>query len=155
MGGSTTIRVDVRVLAATNKDLKEQVRLKKFREDLYYRLNVLVVELAPLRERPEDIALLVEHFLQREGRDLRISRNVIDTLRSYSWPGNVRELESTLQRAVLLTRADGRTMVTVGDLGGEVTVAARNMLSLEDQVLPLVREKAFSRSSVSQTADEL
>jgi transcriptional regulator with GAF, ATPase, and Fis domain len=155
VGGTETIRVDVRVIAATNKDLKTLVKSGKFREDLFYRLNVLAVELPPLRERQEDIPLLVELFLRREGSDLRLSRNVMDALTAHSWPGNVRELESVVRRAALLARAEGRTMVTMGDLTEEVSAAFRGAAALEDQVLEAVRERGFSRSSVTDTAAEL
>ena len=90
VGGTNTIKVNVRVLAATNKDLKEQVKARKFREDLYYRLNVLIVELPPLRERQEDIPLLINHFLARENEQMHISRNVMDALQAYPWRGNIR-----------------------------------------------------------------
>jgi len=155
VGGTRTLRVDVRVIAATNRDLKEQVKLRRFREDLFYRLNVLTVALPPLRERKEDIPLLVQHFLRREGDALRISRNVMNALQSHTWKGNVRELESVIKRCALLARADGRTMINLGDLTEEVAAAAATGIALEDQILESLREKGFSRSSVSDTAGEL
>ncbi|MBM2842019.1 MAG: Transcriptional regulator, partial [Bacteroidetes bacterium] len=155
VGGTKTIKVNVRVLAATNKDLKEDVKAKRFREDLYYRLNVLTVSLPPLRERQEDIPLLIQHFLNREGAEMRISRNVMDALQAYAWRGNIRELDSVIRRAVLLAKADQRTLVNVKDLIEEVAVAAQGTVALEDQILESLREKGFSRSSVSDTADEL
>jgi transcriptional regulator with GAF, ATPase, and Fis domain len=94
VGGTSTIKVDVRVVAATNKDLKSEVRGKRFREDLYYRLNVLTVALPPLRERKEDVPILIGHFMRREGPEMRLSRNVMEALTAYKWPGNIRELES-------------------------------------------------------------
>jgi len=111
LGSSQTIPVDVRVLAATNRDLKEEVRAGRFREDLYYRLNVIAIALPPLRERTEDIPLLAQHFLQiycaRNGRpSLRLSREALDRLTAYAWPGNVRELENTIERCVVMTRGD-------------------------------------------------
>ncbi len=107
VGGSATIRVDVRVVAATNRDLLKAVREQKFREDLYYRLNVFPLHLAPLRERKEDIPLLVRFlvtkFAARVGKRLdAVSQPTMDRLRAYSWPGNVRELENILERAVIL-----------------------------------------------------
>ncbi len=155
VGGSRVIKVDVRVLAATNKDLKELVSIKKFREDLYYRLNVLTVSLPPLRERDADIPLLIRHFLQREGNGTGISRNAMDALQHYPWPGNVRELESAVKRAVLLARADNRGMIAIKDLTEEVAAAAQEAIALEEQVLESLREKKFSRSSISDTASEL
>ncbi len=109
IGGNRTIQVDVRVIAATNRDLRKAIRHKLFREDLYYRLSVFPVKLPPLRERTEDIPLLVEFLVQkfalRAGKRLEgISAESIELLQSYSWPGNVRELENVLERAVILCR---------------------------------------------------
>ncbi len=155
VGGTKTLRVDVRILAATNRELKELVQARRFREDLYYRLNVLTVSLPPLRERPGDLPILVEHFLQKEGGALSVSRNVMQALQGYPWRGNVRELESAVKRAALLARADGRAMVTIKDLTEEVAASARQALAVEDQVLDALREKGFSRSSISDSAEEL
>jgi len=155
VGGTKTLRVNVRVVAATNTDLKEMVRQKKFREDLYYRMDVLSVALPPLRERQADIPLLVGHFLSREGGDVRISKNVMDALGNYRWPGNIRELESVIKRGVLLAKAERRPMVTVKDLTDEIAASARGTAPVEEQVLDSLREKAFSRSSVTDTADEM
>ncbi len=107
-GGNTTIHVDVRIVAATNQDLKEKVRAKEFREDLFYRLNVVPIELPPLRDRREDIPLLVEFFLQRTREEMGsatqgCTEEAMALLRRHSWPGNVRELENALQRAALLS----------------------------------------------------
>jgi DNA-binding NtrC family response regulator len=109
LGSSQSISVDVRVVAATNKDLREEVRAGRFREDLFYRLNVITISLPPLRERSEDIPLLVEHFLQvycakNDRRLLTVSREAMERLCRYPWPGNVRELENTIERAVVMTR---------------------------------------------------
>jgi PAS domain S-box-containing protein len=119
VGGTVPVRVDVRVIAATNRDLLQEVREKRFREDLYYRLNVFPVRLPPLRERRDDIPLLV-HFLvskfaQRVGKRLDgISRGTMQRLVAYPWPGNVRELENVLERAVIL--ATGPTLEVAPDL---------------------------------------
>ena len=107
-GGNVTIPVDVRIVAATNQELREKVRAKEFREDLFYRLNVVPIALPPLRERREDIPLLVEFFIQRAQEDLGVaargcSEEAMALLQRYSWPGNVRELENTIQRAALLS----------------------------------------------------
>ena len=107
LGSSSTVKVDVRVLTAANRPLMELVQEGKFREDLFYRLHVLPLHLPPLRERKEDIPLLVEHFLSKAAREqglspLRISAKVMDLLVSYSWPGNVRQLENELKRAAIL-----------------------------------------------------
>ena len=111
LGGSESVSVDVRVLAATNKDLSEMVRAGTFREDLLHRLNKVVIELPPLRERPEDIPLLVRHFLQTAcrsfGKSVRgVSREVQKLFLKYSWPGNVRELANVLESAAMLCKKD-------------------------------------------------
>lgn len=155
VGGNRTIKVDVRVVAATHRDLKDRVKLGSFREDLYYRLNVLTVSIPPLRERSMDIPLLVRHFLKREGGELTISRNGMEALLNFRWPGNVRELESAVKRAVLLARAEHRTMITVKDFTEEVISNARQAVAVEEQILDALREKGFSRSSISETAEEL
>lgn len=108
VGGTETIRVDVRVVAATNKNLEQLVSEKKFREDLFYRLNVVSVHLPPLRERTEDIPLLVDHFLRKyaaenKGTVSRISSEALDLLVRYRWPGNIRELENVIERAMTLS----------------------------------------------------
>lgn len=108
IGGSRTIEVDVRILAATNKDLERAVAENEFREDLYYRLNVIPIQVAPLREREGDIPLLIQYFLSQhcKKKDIpqkRISRAAIESLEAYEWPGNVRELENVIERMVILT----------------------------------------------------
>lgn len=107
VGGTEDLRVDVRVIAATNRDLESAIRDGTFREDLYYRLNVIPIYIPPLRERPEDIRLLVNHFIQLFNREfkknvVRISKEAIEILTSYSWPGNIRELRNVMERAMLL-----------------------------------------------------
>ncbi|MCM8813579.1 MAG: sigma-54 dependent transcriptional regulator [Candidatus Omnitrophica bacterium] len=111
VGGSETIKTDVRIIATTNRNLKEEIKHKRFREDLYYRLNVIPLTLPPLRERREDIPLLAQHFLEKHSgkngrRQLRVSAAAAAMLRGYDWPGNVRELENTIERAVVLSSAD-------------------------------------------------
>jgi two-component system nitrogen regulation response regulator GlnG len=107
-GGTATIRVDVRIIAATNQHLKKKVQDREFREDLFYRLNVVPVELPPLRQRREDLPLLVEYFLGRAREEYQtnacgVTPEGMALLQGYSWPGNVRELEHALQRAALLS----------------------------------------------------
>ncbi len=155
VGGTKTIRVNVRVIAATNKDLKQLVNKKRFREDVFYRLNVLAIELPPLRNRQGDIPMLVNHFLQKEGGEMKISRNVLDTLQGYTWPGNIRELESVITRAVLLASAEQRRMITMKDLAEEIVASSTSAVAIEDQILESLREKGFSRSAISETATEL
>ncbi|MBN1477664.1 sigma 54-interacting transcriptional regulator [Candidatus Sumerlaeota bacterium] len=107
VGGTETIVVDVRIIAATNQDLQEAIRVGRFREDLYFRLNVLPIVIPPLRERREDIPLLVEHIMRRHrgaGRAIapRLSREEMEILMDHSWPGNIRELENFLERAIVM-----------------------------------------------------
>ena len=111
VGGTSEISIDVRVIAATNRDLDKAVAENQFREDLYYRLNVIPIRVPPLRERPEDISLLVNHFLKKyaaaAGRSiLRMHKDSLNTLCGYEWPGNVRQLENTVERAVALETTD-------------------------------------------------
>jgi DNA-binding NtrC family response regulator len=111
VGGSRTIKVDVRLIAATNIDLAAAIRDGKFREDLYYRLNVVNLHVPPLRERTEDILPLARHFVLKLGRELKrpikgFSEGALELLRRHDWPGNVRELENTVERAVLMAETD-------------------------------------------------
>ncbi len=118
LGGTQTVKVDVRVVAATNKDLSTEVKEGRFREDLYYRLNVVEVRIPSLASRREDIPLLAEHFLRRfAAKNAKLVRGFSDEVRAlmehYAWPGNIRELEHAVERAVVLCRSD---VVNVGDL---------------------------------------
>ena len=111
VGGSADLRVDVRVIAATNRNLEDEVRARRFREDLYYRLNVLPILLAPLRERAEDVPLLVRFYVDAYNTEFRkqirrVSPAAMDRLTSYGWPGNVRELRNAVERAMLLAEGD-------------------------------------------------
>jgi formate hydrogenlyase transcriptional activator len=109
IGGHATLKTDVRLIAATNRNLAEDVRKGKFREDLYYRLNVFPITLAPLRERKSDIPTLAAHFLERACKDFNkplclITRKTLDALKAYDWPGNVRELQNVVERGVITSR---------------------------------------------------
>ncbi|MCL5022704.1 MAG: sigma 54-interacting transcriptional regulator [Nitrospirae bacterium] len=111
VGSAVPFSVDVRVLAATNQELEEEVKAKRFREDLYYRLNVIKIDLPPLRERAEDIPLLIRYFISRHSQRLnksvrRASDEVLDILLNHSWPGNIRELENMIERAVVVAETD-------------------------------------------------
>ncbi|MBS1819775.1 MAG: sigma-54-dependent Fis family transcriptional regulator [Acidobacteria bacterium] len=122
LGAERTERVDVRVIAATNRDLRQMVAEGKFQEDLFYRLNVIPIALPPLRERPEDIPALVDHFVrkhaQRTGRRIDgIADGVVAALQQYTWPGNVRELENTIERAVVLSPGTTITADAVSVIG--------------------------------------
>jgi len=111
VGGTDTLKVDVRIIAATNKDLKKAIEEKKFREDLYYRLNVITVDLPPLRERREDLPILIDHFLDKKATQLKMTKKVLsdevkEFLMSYDYPGNIRELENIVESAYVLSRGD-------------------------------------------------
>ncbi len=126
VGGKEEIDVDVRILAATTRNLEVEVREKRFREDLFYRINVIRVELPPLRERGDDIGLLASHFVDQYAREFGkpiegMEAEAMEVLACYSWPGNVRELQNALRRAITLT---GHTRVTVDDLPDEVVIEA-------------------------------
>ncbi len=130
VGGEHPLKVDVRILAATNKDLKEEVERGRFRQDLYYRLNVVALVLPPLRERVEDIPLLAMHFLKRyaaknEKNVKGFTPNAMDRLVKYCWPGNVRELENVVERAVVLLMGEyvSERELPPGLLGNEETTA--------------------------------
>jgi DNA-binding NtrC family response regulator len=122
VGGTEEIDVDVRLITATNRDLKAAVEAGEFREDLFYRLHVVSIKLPPLRERKEDIPLLVFHFIEKhkkelKGRSLEISEKALQALETYPWPGNVRELENAMLRSMLLTRSN---RIEVEDLPPEI-----------------------------------
>jgi two-component system response regulator HydG len=126
LGGTKTIRVDVRLVAATNQDLSQMVKEKRFREDLYYRLNVITIRVPPLRERREDIRLLAQHFVSfyaaKNNRTLEgLTDDALRRLEGYAWPGNVRELENVIERGVVLARG---ALIDVPDLPEEVSGAA-------------------------------
>ncbi len=115
VGDSTPIKVDVRIIAATNKDLEEEVKEGRFREDLFYRLNVIPIHIPPLRERKEDIPLLVNHFIEKFNREKGFSiegvdEDLVKALTNYHWPGNVRELENVVERMVVLAEGNKLTM---------------------------------------------
>ncbi len=115
VGDSKTIRVDCRIVAATNRDLTDEIEEGRFREDLYYRLNVVPIYLPPLRDRTEDIPLLVQHFARRyaaaNNRQLpRVPEEVLNVLKGYAWPGNVRELQNNIERAIVLCQGEEMTI---------------------------------------------
>jgi two-component system NtrC family response regulator len=131
VGGREVLRVDARVVAATNKDLKAELQARRFREDLYYRLSVVNLTLPPLRERAEDIVLLANALLQRAGkahrRKLRFGASALEAIAHHPWPGNVRELENAIERAVLMTPGK---LVEARDLG--IETASRPAPSLRE-----------------------
>jgi two-component system nitrogen regulation response regulator GlnG len=136
-GGNQTISVDVRIVAATNQELIEKVRQKEFREDLYYRLNVVPINLVSLRERREDIPLLVQYFLGRVCAEMdvptkRCTDEAMAILTGYSWPGNVRELENAIKRAVILSNDP---LLSTGDFAGLESVAGVQTSGSQDASL--------------------
>jgi DNA-binding NtrC family response regulator len=135
VGGTEAVPVDVRLIAATNRDLEEEIRSGRFRTDLFYRLNVIAIHLPPLRSRRDDIPLLAEAFLKRMAADRKeepkgLSSEVLDAILAYDWPGNVRELENALERASTLTK------------GAEIPAAALPVRVTERRAEPLVAERA-------------
>ncbi|WP_298266497.1 sigma-54 dependent transcriptional regulator [Geobacter sp.] len=161
VGGAKTMEVDVRVIAATNKDLPEEIRTGNFREDLFYRLNVVPFHVAPLRERADDIPLLVEHFLdlfaRREGQERRtMLPETVEALKRYDWPGNVRELRNIVERLVIMTT--GR-VITPGHLPESVAAsphhgaAGRPGGAMETSSLREARE-GFEKEFIIQKLEE-
>ena len=146
LGAERTQRVDVRVIAASNRDLRQMVAEGKFLEDLFYRLHVIPVQIPPLRERREDIPLLVEHFVKKHrklaGKRIeRIEDGLLKTLEEYDWPGNVRELENTIERAVVLSTGPVITPVAISAIGSPKTqTSALPSLELRGNVEWVERE---------------
>jgi DNA-binding NtrC family response regulator len=128
VGDNREINIDVRIIAATHKDLLEETRRGLFREDLYYRINVFTIRIPPLRERIEDIPLLIEYFLKNSSADVaktRISREAMKALLQYPFPGNVRELENIIERALILCEDH---IIKIGDLPPEMVDLPQNRL---------------------------
>ncbi len=170
VGGSETIQVDVRVIAATNKNLEDGIKTGAFREDLFYRLNVISIEIPPLRKRREDLAPLLEHYLHRFGKEnrrkkLSFSKEAWDLLLRYDYPGNVRELENIIQRSVIMSRGEHVTTEdlpqVVRSLNTESSIReTQSSLSFTDQVAKLEKELIFdalrtSGNNQSKAAKEL
>jgi DNA-binding NtrC family response regulator len=171
VGGSESIRVDVRLVCATNKDLDEEVKAGRFREDLYFRINVVTVRLPPLRERREDIPILVAHFLTKLARRERreptaISPEALRLLNGYSWPGNVREVENAIERAVAVAKGsvilpsdlppeiNGSESLAAGSGGGGDLIGDRPTLAeLERRYIQLVL--AESSGNKKKAAEKL
>jgi DNA-binding NtrC family response regulator len=120
VGGTAAMTVDVRIVSATNKKLAAEASAGRFREDLLYRLNVVTIQVPPLKDRREDIPLLVEHFLNRKTKQKRLSASALQVLMEYDWPGNVRELEHVIEGAAVLCQGD---MIEPGDLWGNVALS--------------------------------
>jgi len=159
VGGNEPIKVDVRVISATNKDLRKAIEKQEFREDLYYRLNVVNIELPPLRERKEDIPLLAEHFLHKFAMENRkevteLSPEAIESLLAYDWPGNVRELENAIERAIILSKD---SPITTADLPQEnlslvgAASIGKNLKEVEkSHILNVLRETGENYSEAAR-----
>jgi two-component system NtrC family response regulator len=162
VGGASSVRVDVRVLAATNRDVKAELAARRFREDLYYRLGVVTVSLPPLRDREEDLLLLARAFLQRYvaqyGRRIAgFSAEGLAAMRAHTWPGNVRELENRIRGAVILTEGKSITGADL-ELAGQVAAARPVLLrDVREQAEQDHVRKALLRCgwNISQAAVEL
>ncbi|MGH7792552.1 MAG: nif-specific transcriptional activator NifA, partial [Thermodesulfobacteriota bacterium] len=154
LGSSKTISIDVRLIAATNQDLEKAMMRGSFREDLYYRLNVIPIFLPPLRERKEDIPILVEHFLQRfnkeNNRTIKISDEVMDLMLQYPWPGNVRQLENCIERLVIMADRD---RVNAEDLPFEIRIHSKQVHNdlQEDEI----NRDASSYFSLTKTVKDM
>ncbi len=151
LGGKDLVKIDVRILAATNQDLEQRIQEKKFREDLYYRLNVISIVLPPLRERKDDILLLTDHFLKKHSKKLNkeiagITLKAKDVLLNYSWPGNVRELENVIERGMVLCRSN---VLDVLDLPEFRTLEKKEIL--EDNLTLQELEKRYITRVLQQT----
>jgi len=153
VGGSRPIRIDVRVIAATNRDLQTAIAERAFRSDLFYRLNVFPVEIPPLHERPTDIPILVEYFVhrlsKRAGKKITgISGETLELLQSYPWPGNIRELQNVVERAVIVSDGD---VLTVDSrwLAGRSTPSPASTQPLGDALGD--RERAMIEGALAET----
>lgn len=158
VGGNQEIPLDVRIICATNQDLKQLVEKGKFRQDLYYRINVFPIESPPLRERPEDIVPLAEHFLRQlsGSGDLRMTDGAVRTLMSYNWPGNVRELANAVERVMILYKGEGMvTAETVSFLrGAPAPNCAQNLFKLPAEGLALeAMEKELVRQALEASGN--
>jgi two-component system nitrogen regulation response regulator GlnG len=152
VGGNTPLKVDVRVIAATNKPLEAAVAAKQFREDLFYRLNVVRIPLPPLRERPTDIPLLVNYFLEKNARELArppksVAASAIKAMEKYHWPGNVRELENAVRRAHVMAKSDA---ILLGDLPPEIAGSSSNTPTLSATAGPAGEAAATDAASLAR-----
>jgi nitrogen regulation protein NR(I) len=157
VGGNTPLRVDVRIIAATNKPLEEAVAARQFREDLFYRLNVVRIHIPPLRERREDVRLLVNYFLKKFARETdstpkSISSGVIKALEAYHWPGNVRELENIVRRALVVAKGDA---ILLSDLPTEIAGQSAAQTAAPASSAPAVPGSDAGATDVASLARKL
>jgi transcriptional regulator with GAF, ATPase, and Fis domain/CHASE2 domain-containing sensor protein len=163
LGGEQTIKVDVRIIAATNKDVQVEMENNRFRADLFYRLNGFPITIPPLRERQNDVPLLAFNFLKKYNYTSikNFSDRAMEILKTYSWQGNVRELENIIRRAAILAQSEKRNIIRESDLPEEILKSKPNQTiqpaykPLEDQILDMLRTFEFTRSAISQTAKSL
>ncbi len=152
LGGSKTIKIDVRIIAATNKDLEKMVMEGTFREDLYYRLNVIPIHIPPLRERKEDIPLLIYYFLEKfsktYGKKLTVSRELVDLLTDYDWPGNVRQLQNTIERMVILAKSEKLEFK-------DLPVDIKSKLKEEKKVGETIKQEVQTELKLPKTVQQL
>lgn len=156
VGGTKFIDIDVRVIAATNRNLDEAITDGQFRKDLFYRLNVVQINVPPLRERKDDIPLLVNHFIKnfnKPGRAIKgISKEALEVLMNYDWPGNVRELENVIERAFALGTSD---LITIDDLPSALVMKSRKTPLWEDELKPLAEiEKEAILKTLEKTGGD-
>lgn len=154
LGGTQTIKVDVRVICATHRDLENMVKEGKFREDLYYRINVFPITLPPLRDRKEDIPLLVDHFIEKYNKENKknikgINRAALDMLMAFNWPGNIRELENVIERSVVLCQKD---LITTQELPANLQAPAELNISSVGMSLPELVESIEKQKIIDALA---
>ncbi len=160
LGGVRTLHVDVRIISATNRDLRQDIADRKFREDLFYRLNVFPIQLPPLRERRSDIPMLVQHFVRkhstRMGKQVRtIPPETIEVLQKWTWPGNIRELENMIERMVILTK-DGTLAEPPVELDVPQEVTDDNLTDMErEHIVRILRESNGVLSGPDGAANRL
>ncbi len=164
IGGRDVIQVDVRVIAATNKDLNVEVRAERFREDLFYRLNVIPIHVPPLRERPEDIPLLASHFISRfcrenGKREKRISQEAMQLLQSHKWPGNVRELKNLTERLAIMVPSDAIKASDLPDslMGEYISTSSMKLREARNEFERRFILQALQRNdwNITETANQL
>lgn len=155
VGSRTAIPVDLRIIAATNRDLTKEISGGRFREDLYYRLNGVTLRIPPLRERKGDIELIARQFLEKWGRScgrppMRIAKEALERLRGYTWPGNVRELDNEIERAVALAYGDSITLVDLSEVLQQTTATTGGSSLLKDSEKQLI-EQALKEAKGNKT----
>jgi two-component system nitrogen regulation response regulator NtrX len=160
VGGDELIEVDIRVIAATNKDLKQCIRNGEFREDLFYRLNVIPIVVPPLRDRREDIAILIDHFVRRYSRGKRkqVGEGTLRLLQSYPWPGNVRELKNWAERACILSQSETIDTFSLTEIGEVEPSGELDAFSFEEKTLRQARaafEKQFIMKMLSENGGNI